>query len=228
VRLLVLCDIRRTIFAVIFFLPLRGLSLKLPRANARFTQSSSAALCGGVNTFGHGLSIVLSLMHPHTCHEALLGRVTACVSAIRKTQPNSVAAAYHVCTILDTVAKLPFYIVLRAVLCCVNFICFWGAYCVRVRGILAQTVYLYTIINYKHLCNVLMNNEMQNSYIYLLNSFLSALHVSNESSRSSSGAEHNILYYTVLYNRYNRAVSTVVPIVLCDTVYYALFLMMND
>ena len=35
--------------------------------------------------------------------------------------------------------------------------------------------------------------------------FLSALHVSNESSRSSSGARHNILYYTVWYNRYNRA-----------------------
>jgi hypothetical protein len=37
-----------------------------------------------------------------------------------KTRLNSVAAANHVCTILDTVAKLPFYIVLRAVLCCVN------------------------------------------------------------------------------------------------------------
>jgi hypothetical protein len=34
-----------------------------------------------------------------------------------KTQLNSVAAANHVCTILDTVAKLPFYIILRAVLC---------------------------------------------------------------------------------------------------------------
>ena len=39
------------------------------------------------------------------------------MSAIRKTQLNSVAAAYQVFTILDTVAKLPFYIVLRAVLC---------------------------------------------------------------------------------------------------------------
>ena len=29
---------------------------------------------------GHGLSRVLSLMHPHTCHQALLDRVTACVS----------------------------------------------------------------------------------------------------------------------------------------------------
>jgi hypothetical protein len=28
----------------------------------------------------HGLSRVLSLMHPHTCHQALLNRVTACVS----------------------------------------------------------------------------------------------------------------------------------------------------
>ena len=27
---------------------------------------------------GHGLSHVLSLMHPHTCHQALLDRVTAC------------------------------------------------------------------------------------------------------------------------------------------------------
>jgi hypothetical protein len=37
-----------------------------------------------------------------------------------KTQLNSVAVANHVCTILDTVAKLPFYIVLRAVLCSVK------------------------------------------------------------------------------------------------------------
>ena len=35
--------------------------------------------------------------------------------------------------------------------------------------------------------------------------FLSALHVSNESSRSSSGVRRNILYYIVWYNRYNRA-----------------------
>ena len=42
-----------------------------------------------------------------------------------------------------------------------------------------------------------MTNEMHNSYNrFLFRSFLSALHVSNESSRSSSGARHNILYYT--------------------------------
>jgi hypothetical protein len=29
---------------------------------------------------GHGLSRVLSFVHPHTCHQALLDRVTACVS----------------------------------------------------------------------------------------------------------------------------------------------------
>jgi len=63
---------------------------------------------------GRGLSHVLSLMHPHTYLQVLLDRVTACVSHT-KTQLNSVAAANHVCTILDTVAKLPFYIVLRAV-----------------------------------------------------------------------------------------------------------------
>ena len=51
-------------------------------------------------------------------------------------------------------------------------------------------------------CNVLMTNEMHNSYNqFLFHIFLSALHVSNESNRSSSGARHNILYYTVWYNR---------------------------
>jgi hypothetical protein len=37
----VLCDIRRSIFGVIVLLPLRGLSLSLPIANARFSQPSS-------------------------------------------------------------------------------------------------------------------------------------------------------------------------------------------
>ena len=74
-----------------------------------------------------------------------------------------------------------------------------------------------------------MTNETHNSYNqFLFHSFLSALHVSNESSRSSSGARHNILYYTVWYNRYNGAVSTIVPIILCNTVHYAVLLLMND
>ena len=42
-----------------------------------------------------------------------------------------------------------------------------------------------------------MTNEMHNSFNrFLFHGFLSALHVSNESSRSSSGARHNILCYT--------------------------------
>jgi hypothetical protein len=46
--------------------------------------------------------------------------------------------------------------------------------------------------------NVLMTKEMHNSYNqFLFHRFLSALHVSNKSSRSSSGALHNVLYYTV-------------------------------
>ena len=47
-------------------------------------------------------------------------------------------------------------------------------------------------------CNMLMTNEMHNSYNQFLfhSFFLSALHVSNESSRSSSGARHNTLYCT--------------------------------
>ena len=34
---------------------------------------------------GHGLSRVLSLIHPRTCHQALLDRVTACVSHTENT-----------------------------------------------------------------------------------------------------------------------------------------------
>jgi hypothetical protein len=46
--------------------------------------------------------------------------------------------------------------------------------------------------------NVLMTNKMHNSYNqFLFHSFLSALHVSNESSRSSSGARRNIIYLQV-------------------------------
>ena len=51
-------------------------------------------------------------------------------------------------------------------------------------------------------CSVLINNEMHNSYNqFLFHSILSALHVSSESSRSSSGARHNILYIQFWYNR---------------------------
>jgi len=44
------CSMERQLLHVskrIVFLPLRGVSLTLPRANARFTQSSSVALRGG-------------------------------------------------------------------------------------------------------------------------------------------------------------------------------------
>ena len=52
-----------------------------------------------------------------------------------------------------------------------------------------------------------VNDQRDAQYLpsVLFDSFSSVLHVSNESSRSSSGARHNILYYAVWYNRYNRA-----------------------
>ena len=72
------------------FLPLRGLSLSHPRANARFFQSSTAALRGGaLLNRSRNAAITwdmvcpvccLSCTHTHTCHQALLDRVTACVS----------------------------------------------------------------------------------------------------------------------------------------------------
>ena len=43
-----------------------------------------------------------------------------------------------------------------------------------------------------------MTNEMHNSYTqFLFHIFVSALHVSKESSRSLSGAQNDVLYYTV-------------------------------
>jgi len=111
----------------VVFLPLRGLSLTLPRANARFSHSSSVDLRGGsLLNRSRNAAITWDMVCPlccllciHTCHQALFDRVTACVSHT-ETQRNSVATAKHVCTILQTVAKLPCYIVLRAALCCVN------------------------------------------------------------------------------------------------------------
>ena len=48
----------------------------------------------------------------------------------------------------------------------------------------------------------LMTNEMHNSVIInFIPQFLSAVHVSNEFSRSSSRAQNNVLFYTVRYNR---------------------------
>ena len=74
-------------------------------------------------------------------------------------------------------------------------------------------------------CNVLMTNKTHSSYNqFLFHSFLSALHVSKESSRSSSGARYNILCYTVWYNRADESSCSK----LCNIVYYAVFLMMND
>jgi len=46
--------------------------------------------------FGHGLSRVLSLMHPHTCHQALLDRVTACVSHTENTTKFCGCSKSHV------------------------------------------------------------------------------------------------------------------------------------
>ena len=88
---------------------------------------------------------------------------------------------------------------------------------------------------------------MHNSYKqFLFHSFLSALHVLKESSRSSSGARHNILYYTVQSclqhdcidcTKLCNTVQSVQSCLqhdctdctkMCNTVYYAVLLMMND
>ena len=50
-----------------------------------------------------------------------------------------------------------------------------------------------------------MTKDIRNSYTQFYYTVLSAVRVSNECSHSSSGAQHNMLYYTVWYSRYNRA-----------------------
>ena len=52
-----------------------------------------------------------------------------------------------------------------------------------------------------------MTNYVHNSFYQFCSTlfYLSALQVSNESIRSSSGARHNILYYTVWYNRAGKS-----------------------
>ena len=80
-----------------------------------------------------------------------------------------------------------------------------------------------------------MTNEMHNSYNqFLFHSFLSAVHVSNESSLhhqehiTQFGTIGTIVQAcTVLHSTIVQA-CTIVPIVLCNTVYYAVLLMMND
>ena len=65
-----------------------------------------------------------------------------------------------------------------------------------------------------------MTNEMHSSYnqfLFVFHRFLSALNVSNESSRSSSGARHNILYYTVqaVQSCYQASLAALAYSILC-------------
>jgi hypothetical protein len=81
----------------------------------------------------------LSLTHPHTGHQALLDGVTACVSHTENTIKFCACGKSRM-HYLDTFANLSFYIVLCAVLCCVNLNWVWVAYCLCVRWLLAHPV----------------------------------------------------------------------------------------
>jgi len=78
----------------VVFLPLRGLSLTLPKANTHFSQFSSVALCGGaLSNHSRNAAITWDMVcpvcclscTPNTCHQVLLDRVTACVSHMENT-----------------------------------------------------------------------------------------------------------------------------------------------
>jgi hypothetical protein len=73
----------------IVFLPLCGLSFNTSKSEHSFfpIQQCRCSWWSLIKPFpecshclGHGLSCVLFLMHPHSYHQALLIRVTACVS----------------------------------------------------------------------------------------------------------------------------------------------------
>ena len=64
------------------------------------------------------------------------------------------------------------------------------------------SVLIWRCVYHASYCNVLMTNEMHSSYNqYCSTVLLSAVHVSKESSRSPSRAQHNALHCTVWYNR---------------------------
>ena len=69
--------------------------------------------------------------------------------------------------------------------------------CLIISGLVRRNATCFVLINKE------MHNNSYNQFLFFLHSF--SLHVSKESSRSSSAAQHSILYYTVRYNRYSRA-----------------------
>ena len=84
-------------------------------------------------------------------------------------------------------------------------------------------------------CNVLMTNEMHNSYNqFLFHSF--CLLYMFRTNLVVHHQEHCIIYCITQYNRYNRAIRLLAAwkhdctdcTKLCNTVYYAELLMMND
>ena len=78
-------------------------------------------------------------------------------------------------------------------------------------------------VRYVTVRNVSMTNEMHNSYKQFL--FHSTLLYMFRTNLVIHQQEHGVIYCITQYNRYNRAYSM---IVLCNTVYYAVILMMND
>ena len=133
----------------VVFLPLRSLSLTLPRAGAPFSQSNSVTLRGGA-LLNRSLNAAiiwdmvcpvccLPLMHPHTCHKALLDRVTACVSHTKNTTKFCGCGILRMHS-LGHWCQTAILHLLRAVLSCVNLNSVWGAYCLGVRWLLAHPV----------------------------------------------------------------------------------------
>ena len=68
---------------------------------------------------GLGLSRVLSLMHPHTCHQVLLKRITACVSHTENTTRFCGCSKSHM-HYLGHCCQITILHCTACVLCCVN------------------------------------------------------------------------------------------------------------
>jgi hypothetical protein len=126
-----------------------GLSLTFTRVNAGFffpIQQCRSSFPERSHHLGHGLSRVLSLMHPHTCHQALLDRVTACVSHTKNTTKfcgcgkSRMHYLGHCCQPIILHCTAWCAVLCCVVLCCVNLNWFWSAYCLGVQWLLAHSV----------------------------------------------------------------------------------------
>ena len=103
---------------------------------------------------------------------------------------------------------------------------------IQVKGDLAILKLIWRCVYRASYCNVLMTNEMHSSYNQFYSTVFCLLYMFR-TNQIVHHQEHGIIYCITQYNRYNRAGETRLHdctdcTKLCNTVYYAVLLMMKD